>query len=199
MEKIVYTCMEKKEITDKNLPVVFEHPEKNLSHHLSRMALKKTLHALDLDPPDNLILTENYNSIKDRPDIRCSLSHSQEYAAAVASKNQNILALGIDIELKSRKIQTKSQAYFLNDEDERSQFSDLELWSIKEACFKAASALNSNIKLLKDVTLTSHKQFTFKLAPKGSDCFFACIPDKKLFIMIAGIKAEDFSVPISRL
>ncbi|MCK5883132.1 MAG: hypothetical protein KAG61_05545 [Bacteriovoracaceae bacterium] len=114
-------------------------PSRGRDFYLSRTALKNCL--VDLSPDfdkiglDDLAI-ENHQHLEKYPQIAVSLSHTKEYAAAIISDDPHVVSVGIDLELTTRPIKKGIIKYFDHNFD--SAYSPLELWVIKEACFKAA-------------------------------------------------------------
>jgi len=71
-----------------------------------------------------------------------SLSHTTTHSAAlvVLDNQSEFLGVGLDIELKNREIKPDVKAKFTFKSEEKLDLSALELWTIKEASFKANSA-----------------------------------------------------------
>lgn len=131
-------------------------PSRGRDFYLSRSALKECL--IELSPDFNEIeldeLTiENHQHLLNHPQIAVSLSHTKDYAAAVISDDPRVISVGIDLELTTRPIKEGITKYFEHSFD--SAYSPLELWVIKEACFKAACPLfqkgKSAAMVLKDL------------------------------------------------
>ncbi len=107
--------------------------------YISRMALRKALEEISCDFKD-IELTEleieNHNTLSKWDTIKTSLGHTKNFAAAIISDDPEVASLGIDIELVSRPIKEGISKYFAHSFDGQSD--PLELWVLKEACFKAA-------------------------------------------------------------
>lgn len=129
---------------------------------LSRSALKLALQDLTPDFKDislNELIIENHHHLKNHPNILVSLAHTKNYAVAVISDQPNYLSIGIDLELIARNIKNGIHKYIDHSFDNK--FDLLELWAIKEACFKAAwpkfnSIKNDNL-VLKDIWVQNSK------------------------------------------
>ncbi len=71
-------------------------------------------------------------------EIVLSLSHTKDATVAVAAFKTNTCSqIGIDIELSNREMSEKSAARIATDEERALGLSNLEIWTIKEAAFKA--------------------------------------------------------------
>lgn len=84
----------------------------------------------------------DYLYLKKAPQYKVSISHTEEFGAAAASDSEDILSVGIDIELQQRSMRAGSEKYFVNEQD--METSSLKLWVLKEAAFKALSPLVKN-------------------------------------------------------
>ncbi|MFZ8934509.1 MAG: hypothetical protein ACO20H_07890 [Bacteriovoracaceae bacterium] len=103
----------------------------------SRMALLECLPGKALKLEDLEII--DYLYLKNAPEFKVSISHTQEFGAAVVSQEKEILSVGIDIELQERPMRSGSEKYFVNEQDMPAP--SLKLWILKEAAFKALSPL----------------------------------------------------------
>ena len=56
---------------------------------------------------------EEHHHLKEYPHILVSLSHSKDWAIAVATERLEYRSLGIDIELKDRDINPKTKKFFM--------------------------------------------------------------------------------------
>lgn len=121
------------------------------SYAMSRIALLKSLKALKVYTTlDNLILVEN-SQIYGHPNLTASISHTSDMATSIVTTKDNYLAVGIDLERTDRSMKDGADKYFCNDSDDFSNYSLLEKWIIKEACYKAFSNLLNKDFLLKDI------------------------------------------------
>jgi phosphopantetheinyl transferase (holo-ACP synthase) len=88
---------------------------------------------------------DNHLHIKDAPHLLASLSHTKDVAAAViGTANDQLLSVGIDLEWAERKLKPGMEKFFINEHDDIEKYQGLELWSLKEAAFKAISPLLVN-------------------------------------------------------
>jgi 4'-phosphopantetheinyl transferase EntD len=103
---------------------------------LARCALHIALqkNKLDLSPEDYVF--KNFHELGHLPSILFSVSHSKNWAAAIISDTTSSRHIGLDIELKGRVINDGIQQRMHHKNDDTS-IDPLELWSIKEACYKA--------------------------------------------------------------
>ncbi len=89
-----------------------------------------------------------------RPTLQVSLSHTRGLSVAVAS--EQVRAIGVDVEHADRRFNEKSEKFFKRAEDHPMPL--LQLWSIKEAAFKALDPLgmrapDKDILVLKDLVV----------------------------------------------
>lgn len=129
---------------------ITDTPKRRESYLMSRLALinciKERRVYLSLD---NLLLIDN-SQIHGQDQLTASLSHTKDIAVAASALKKDILALGVDIESSNRTIKDGADKYFCNDKDSFN-YTLLQKWIIKEACYKAFSNLTKEEFLLKDV------------------------------------------------
>lgn len=129
----------------------------------SRSALKEALEELTGNQwHEDQLKIKDYHRLIEQPEILVSLSHTSEYGAAVVSNDDKIIGLGIDIESKDRTFNPKIEKFFRNERDDQNEASRLlELWTMKEAAFKAISPISLNFTkksplVLKDIWVKGH-------------------------------------------
>lgn len=101
----------------------------------SRTAIKCALSSLGYNKQLNELEILNYHCLKQLPQFLVSISHSRGIGAAIIADKKDYLSVGIDIEFADRSLPDKSEKYYFNESD--SICKSIQLWSIKEACFKA--------------------------------------------------------------
>jgi 4'-phosphopantetheinyl transferase EntD len=123
----------------------FTHPVKKRTWLTGRSALKQILVRLGLNPDTSQI---------EFPHSRISLSHSGDYAVAIASPDKSVVGLGVDLETASG-INPKSVRFFLSEMENQKLAGKhfptsklVELWTVKEAIFK--SDIENQDRLLSD-------------------------------------------------
>lgn len=133
-------------------------------YYISRLALfdclkqKKTV-ALRTNAEDLRIVNNLYLELF--PEILASISHTQNFGAAVIADCNKYRSIGIDIELKSRTINPQVEKYFINQSDSLEDQQDIFFsWIKKEAAFKAVSPLHTQFTkksklILKDIWLNN--------------------------------------------
>lgn len=114
----------------------------------SRKALSLACSIYEIDQLE----IEAHHHLKNHPHIKVSLSHTRGLSAAVASKE--LVSVGVDVEFIDREFNHKTSKFFLRDDDLEMPL--LELWTIKEAAFKAIDpmglkASDKDILVLKDL------------------------------------------------
>lgn len=110
----------------------------------SRTALKKLLQNENLvvnDLKSDLTLV-NHRELPHFPQFLTSLSHTKEIGAAVLVNRLLVMGIGIDVEWGDREIKAGAEKFFINKQDQH-QLSPIELWTAKEAAFKALSPLGT--------------------------------------------------------
>lgn len=98
----------------------------------------------------------NNSHLKSRPNTKVSLSHTRGISAAVISTEHQ--AVGIDVEFAQREFKDAVSKFFKLEQD--LAIPTLELWSIKEAAFKAFEPLKTykaikETLVLKDLVVTN--------------------------------------------
>jgi phosphopantetheinyl transferase len=106
---------------------------------LARLALAKCFkkHGIELTPSQ--FVFKDYQTLSHLPAWRFSLSHSKEVAAAWLEPAAKFRGLGLDVELADRKVPPQVKARLQHSQD--MAMKDLELWSLKEAAYKALPTL----------------------------------------------------------
>jgi 4'-phosphopantetheinyl transferase EntD len=115
-------------------PETFKNSKRNLAHHSARVALMQCLGIKDYNYERFEIVNHTY--LKNWPDLKVSLSHTDNHAMACI--NDKVKSLGVDFEDKKRALTDQMYKYFLNPNDQKN-IEPLKLWVIKEASFKAIS------------------------------------------------------------
>lgn len=128
----------------------------------ARLCLTKLAHSLSAENYPQILETREQIEIENHTKLvklNCthavSIAHTNELG--MAAIGLEIESLGIDIELQTRTIKTGIEKFFINDHDIKT-LSSLELWCLKEACFKALSPYKSlwndkEVLVLKDISV----------------------------------------------
>jgi phosphopantetheinyl transferase (holo-ACP synthase) len=125
-----------------NIPYELYHsPENGFVN--SRSALKNLLKKENFEVLDlqNDLQLNNFRELKNYPDFYTSLSHTKELGAALLIKKSQVLAAGIDIEWSERILKEGTEKFYVNPHDQH-QLLPIEIWTAKEAAFKALSPLH---------------------------------------------------------
>lgn len=130
----------------------------------SRMALKTLLegHGHNIAELKVDLALENFQNLIHFPEYLTSLSHTRGAGAAVLAHKNNFLSLGIDIEWSDRIFKPEAQRFFRNPLDSPYENS-LELWTMKEAAFKALSPLgHSGVLVLSKIIIQEGNFWTLE-------------------------------------
>ncbi|HLE12463.1 MAG TPA: 4'-phosphopantetheinyl transferase superfamily protein [Bacteriovoracaceae bacterium] len=137
----------------------------------SRIALKKCLSEylglqleLDIKLPDDfeLLSLANYSKLINFPAVNISISHTKNIGAACCNGSARHIGVGIDIELAQRKISSGIERKAINPAD-NSSANLLEIWSMKEAAFKALDPIKEQFGIgdrqlvLQDISILDKK------------------------------------------
>lgn len=104
---------------------------------LQKLLLTQGFRVNDLKVDLELI---NFQNLPKFPDYLVSLSHTKGAGAAVIALKNEYLSLGIDIEWNERIMKPGTEKFYRHPEDSLYE-NNLELWTMKEAAFKALSPL----------------------------------------------------------
>jgi phosphopantetheinyl transferase (holo-ACP synthase) len=84
----------------------------------------------------------NFRELPRYPLFYTSLSHTKDLGAAVLVQKSAVKGIGIDIEWEKREIKPGAEKFFVHSGDQH-QLTQIELWTAKEAAFKALSPMGS--------------------------------------------------------
>lgn len=129
----------------------------------------------------------NYQNLKKFPDYVLSLSHTRGAGAAVLAHRQDVASLGIDIEWSDRVLKEEASRFYRHPEDSHYD-NKLELWTMKEAAFKALSPRGYPGVLVLSKIIIQDGVFFTKEQPelKGVvQTYQASTPEKNLWVAIA--------------
>ncbi len=129
----------------------------------------------------------NYQNLKNFPEYVLSLSHTKGAGAAVLAKKAEIASLGIDIEWSDRHLKDEAARFYRHPED--SSYKDkLELWTMKEAAFKALSPRGfPGVLVLSKIIIKDGEFYTNErpLIRGRVETHLKIVDNKKLWIAIA--------------
>lgn len=111
------------------------HVKRKAGFLLSRMALLECLRERGMNVKPLDLVLENFSQIKKFPHLTISLSHTNDYGAALVSESSEFRSVGIDIEQEARVVSKLVRTRILHPDDQRLR--NIELWCLKEAAFKA--------------------------------------------------------------
>lgn len=115
------------------------HANRKKEWALARLCLAQCFekHGITLDPVQAVF--KNHHEVTHQPAWRFSLTHSKDVAGAWLMPAALVRGLGVDVELSNRKVPPQVKARLSHKQD--TQLNDLELWTLKEAAFKALPTL----------------------------------------------------------
>ncbi len=134
------------------------HANRKKEWALARLCLALCFekHGITIDPTQSVF--KNHHEVTHLPAWRFSLSHSKDVAGAWLMPAAQIRGLGMDVELSNRKVPPQVKARLSHKQDMK--LGDLELWTLKEAAFKALPTLAQTDIWLNRIIIT---QNTFQL------------------------------------
>lgn len=162
----------------------------------SREALKSLLEARghQISSINDELELINFKFLKNFDSFITTISHTRGAGAAALANKSDLLAIGIDIEWSTRLIKTGAQKFFVHPQDVGHE-SELELWTMKEAAFKALSPLEGSLAfpgvLVLSKIVIQHNEFWTLENPKVRghvECIKKQVNSKTLFISLAEIK-----------
>ncbi len=106
---------------------------------LARFCLELCLEEMGLYRKPRDLVFKTDHALEGLPQISYSLSHSKSWAAAFVAPTQMARQVGVDIELKTRKVPDNVKHRLLNSKDQVTD--SMKLWVIKEAAFKSLPRL----------------------------------------------------------
>lgn len=118
-----------------------------------QQALEKILSPFTPSKP----IAYDFHSPTDFPNLSLSISHTQTFGAIALAERKDHDSIGVDIELSKRDFNLKGTKFFMNPEEDASDL--LELWTKKEAAFKACAPIYADCTLLKDLIIKQEKIF----------------------------------------
>jgi len=111
------------------------HPNLSLQKKAARLALYDALMEMGKKVKFEHMEIINHHYVVNVPGTLVSLSHTKDMAVAIIAKQGEIFSIGVDIERVDRPLKAELVSKFKNEKDDQT-LSDLELWVLKEACFK---------------------------------------------------------------
>lgn len=111
---------------------------------------------------------EDYSCVIGIPELQISLSHTR-MGLGLCYGALGKTSVGVDLEWETRVIKPGIEKFFKNSSDNELDFSTLEIWSRKEAAFKALSPRlkkNLGVLTLKRIWLNSQGEFGLDESPQ---------------------------------
>ncbi|MBP9674386.1 MAG: hypothetical protein KBD63_04760, partial [Bacteriovoracaceae bacterium] len=149
------------------------HSEHKMNFFRSRFALRESLKRLDYSLDYDVLVLQDFHFLKKFPEIKISVSHTQECAMSLVTINPLIKSLGCDIE---KKLRPYSSAI-----EKKIGAKTLEEWTLKEACYKALTLSHKTV-MAKDIELKNNS-FHYQ----GTRGEIVSLPHSTYFISIAFI------------
>jgi 4'-phosphopantetheinyl transferase EntD len=141
----------------------------------------------------------NHHYVVNVPGTLVSLSHTKDMAVAIIAKQGDIFSIGVDIERVDRPVKAELVSKFKNEKDDQT-LSDLELWVLKEACFKALSPVYKRLHLkrtliLKDIIIKD-KNHAIIVNQKNAqiELELELNQQEQHYIAIAQLKNKDYII-----
>jgi phosphopantetheinyl transferase (holo-ACP synthase) len=161
----------------------------NSREALSTILNRNGYEVLDLSADLELV---NYHNLKKFPDLLVSLSHTKGAGAAVVASKEYYVSLGIDIEWCARVMKKEAERFFRNSQDSIYE-NNLELWTMKEAAFKALSPLGfPGVLVLSKIIIQNGRFWTDELPERKGEVTTSVksFDNKKLCVSIALITSD---------
>lgn len=112
------------------------HPDRKASFLLARNALRICLKEAGKNVAISELILKDYSGIKGVPEFILSLSHTKSCGAALLAPAVEFRSVGIDVEDSGRVVK-KSIIERVGHPGDDTTLRNIELWSLKEASFKA--------------------------------------------------------------
>lgn len=130
------------------------HANRKKEWALARLCLAQCFenHGIVLNPAQAVF--KNHHEVTHLPAWRFSLTHSKDVAGAWLMPAAQVRGLGVDVELSNRKVPPPVKARLAHKQDIK--LSDLELWTLKEAAFKALPSMAQNDIWLNRIIITQN-------------------------------------------
>jgi len=130
----------------------------------SRLALLEFYQKTDYrDTKYNPFVLQEFSKFTASDPRLCSFSHTKDMGAVLLASSENYRGIGVDVEWSDRSMKPGAEKYFIQHEDDRKlleQYSLLEIWAIKEACFKSLTLpMMGTNQLIKSVILKHPNHF----------------------------------------
>lgn len=111
------------------------HPGRKRGYFLAREAMRSLFRNEGIDVPINELRLVQHKELIAHPDYTISLSHTPTWGAAILGNKKTYRSIGVDIESQTRIVKEMIKERIAHPEDIK--LTNLELWCLKEASFKA--------------------------------------------------------------
>jgi phosphopantetheinyl transferase (holo-ACP synthase) len=122
---------------------------------------------------------------KFKGDFKLSISHCQSHSVVLACQGDNLSGVGVDIENARREVTKGAALKFYSPEEANLNLSPLEVWVVKEACYKADTSRRGTV-------VTQYQVVSFD--PKSSEGEVALRSNGIPFLDFKIFKTEDVVV-----
>ncbi len=133
-------------MSDKRIEIVYH----------SRMAIIHALQDIGISANFSELEILNNHHLKDFPETLISISHTDDFASVYLAQTNKYKSIGIDIEKINRQMKFGANRFFDNQQDQ-TNLSQLEVWCVKEAAFKAISPLWDEQLVLSNIWIKDNK------------------------------------------
>jgi phosphopantetheinyl transferase (holo-ACP synthase) len=115
--------------------------------YIARKALIKCFKDKGINASFKQLDIVNHHYVFPIPGNLVSLSHSEDLGLAILASDKEVRSVGVDFEKVGRKVPEGSERFFKNENDKHSNASPIDIWVIKEACFKCLHPLWKRLHL----------------------------------------------------
>lgn len=163
------------------------HPGRVQGFCLARAALKECFFHEGITLAIHELQMDHHDALKGYPTYTLSLSHTPLWGAAVLGSRTKYRSLGVDIEPQERVVKPFVLERISNQNDKT--FSPIELWSLKEATFKALMNTRQFSKPEEFSSIEIHDQ-TWRHPPSGFEGEWQLDQQNGLVIATAWMRAQ---------
>jgi 4'-phosphopantetheinyl transferase EntD len=160
------------------------HANRKCEWALARICLARAFeeHSIKLIPKNCIF--KNHHELTHLPAWRFSLSHTKDLACAWLEPSHLFRGLGVDIEFNNRTVPAQVKSRLAHQEDIK--IPSLELWSLKEAAYKALPTLAQSDIWLNRIIIQDHH---FELESSPFHGLWSLQKDERCIIARAWIEA----------
>lgn len=124
-------------------------------------SIKKLLNSRNIVAKSEL--SYNHLTLNNYPNLAISVSHTKNYGLVGLAEKNTFISIGVDIELSNRLFENRLAKFFAHS-TEINNTTLLELWTKKEAAFKALSPTSTECRLLKQIEF-QEENFSLQNSP----------------------------------